>query len=621
MITNQDEKQATHGQLQTDNIIQCNDMLSGHACIGLALTATEAVSELFEYQLTLLVNTTTLDLTSLLNTTFSVNVANPAQNSQPRTFSGIINRCQQGEKLQHNNWCTYYLTLVPKLWQLTQNRHSRIFTDQTIPDIVTTLLKQAGYGGADYKMNLTNNTQYQKLPYCVQYDESDYDFIHRILSEAGIYYYFKPTDTGHQLICTDAIAGYQTAHLDFTQADNHYHRVMAGITQWHPVASSINDAVQLQADYQPELGPTNTQANYIAGSQQLPGLQQYHNASSQYKTNQTSNSDIQKTAISKDWQQRAKQLNSHKKQQQFIIQGQSTVANIMPAIDISCNVDGNDQQHFVTQVKHIVTAAANNRSLHNTAETPASYHNEFTCLAARASTNPIRFYPIPYQPKQAVGTQRALVIGRDATAKSDKPDVYADKLGRVKVKFFWPDDNNTSTWLRVNQAWAGELMGTHFLPRVGDEVLVDFIDGDINRPYVSGMVSNFQRPPIIDPSGADKTKSAIQSRSFSGAKSHKLEFDDTADNELLTLQSAHDMQIITENNRNDAIQTGNYYATVQQGQYTLNSAKKILLQVGKSQLVINPDNVQITVGGSQITVQTSEIELVSDDIKLNKKKS
>lgn len=520
------------------------------------LTATEEISGLFYVEVELLHEEnqagrkpTMVDAKELLGQ--AVTIAFTHRDATARTLSGIVNRFSQADR--DKRFTYYYATIVPNIWILTQNIQSRIFQHQTVPEI----LKKVFEG---FEVSYEIQRDLKPRNFCVQYNESDFDFASRLMEEEGIYYFFDHTGGTDKLVIADT----PQSHRDCPgKSELEYYLKM---TEEDVFVSSIGN---FKVDYQLQSGKvSNWDHNFelphnkldseqpslfnVGGNQKLEHYEYPGNYSRKYD------------GIDRSGGERPSDL------QNVFPDKQTTVENRMGALDAGYRIAGGygsfcgmtagykfklkghptgeyNTQYIITSITHQVE-----QSPTYTSEdiVPEPYTNTFDCIA-HGSGNPA-FLPLRRTPKPTVrGSQTATVVGPSGE------EIFTDKYGRVKVQFHWDRegkyDSDSSCWLRVVQSWAGNQWGSMFIPRIGMEVMVDFLESDPDRPIITGCVYNKETmPPYTLPD--EKTKMTIKSDSTKGGGGfNELRFEDKKGKEQIFIHAQKSMDIRVRNDRREFI--------------------------------------------------------------------
>ncbi|CAI8915932.1 type VI secretion system tip protein VgrG [Kosakonia quasisacchari] len=492
------------------------------------LTGHEALSEPFSFNLTLLGEDARLDRSKLLGQPVTLTL--PTQSlTTSRYLNGKVTRAGvRPVELSGTRYAAYTLTVESDLWPMKRDRNMRIFQGQTVPEIVKTLF-------SEYQVNvddqLTGN--YRVWDYCVQYQESSFEFVSRLMELEGISYYFRHQADRHMLVLNDA----DSKHETFPGYESiPYHSTTSGgvtdeegISQWAMEDSVTPGKLSLE-DYdfrQPNAWLFQARQNPASPNPgdidvyEWPGRFTQHSHGEKYAR-------IRQERWQVDHQQ---------------IGGSATATGIAPG--------------FVFTLRNAPFTGDNGDYLVTTAEYDFR-ENPYSSSDAGEIMHRIDFSVIPastpYRPEvktpwpRTYGPQTANVVGPLGES------IWTDRYGRVKVKFHWDrqskGDDTSSCWVRVSSAWAGQGFGGVQIPRIGDEVVVDFINGDPDRPIITGRVYNeSSMPPWELPAAA--TVMGFMTRSKDGNKDNAsyLFFEDKPGSEKVDLHAEKDMVVSVENDQ------------------------------------------------------------------------
>ncbi|TFV95239.1 type VI secretion system tip protein VgrG [Oxalobacteraceae bacterium OM1] len=512
------------------------------------LTGREALSACYRYELTCLSADLHLELKDLLGQPVELRLLQA--DGAARVLAGVVTAAQQlgGD----GGFAQYRLVIEPCLATLAQRVSSRVFQDQTVPQIVAAILDEHLAGNAvfaaafSYEDRLLNG--YPTRSYCLQYRESDLAFIERLLAEEGISYRFLFVDADdaiphHTLLLFDdnsALDGCSQSVIRFHRADGS--EADDTVTDWHGSRQLVAGATQLQTwDYQPAASIAASQDSRLAqgatGTALAATLTQYAPQVPYYASDMAA---LERYATRR---QQAADLAG----KQF--SGQGVVRTLTAGTwfelrehPLHDQDDPDDRQFVVTELQF--TAVNNLRPEDGNQEAP--YTNRFTAVRRRVPLMPQ--YTDRHAKPTALGPQTALVVG------PSHEEVYTDQYGRIRIQFHWqrrdehPDggaafDENASTWVRVVTPSAGAQWGLQHLPRVGQEVLITFLENDIDRPICTGVIHNGTHlPPTFSGQGslpANKALSGTKTKEHHGHGYNELLFDDTQQQLRVKLSSEH----------------------------------------------------------------------------------
>ena len=514
--------------------------LGDDALVLSAFAGHEEISRLFGYQLDFISDNGAVDATQIVgkNVTFSVAMADDS----PRYFNGFVSRFYAGDE-DGKGRRNYRAEVVPWLWFLTRTSDCRIFQSKSAPDIIQQIFKDLGF--SDFKAQLSG--KHPQRDYCVQYRETDFNFVSRLMEEEGIYYFFNHEKGKHTLVLADAKSGY----FDVPEKEVDYPRDPGSrakedhITRWEH-CYEFRTGKWAQTDYNFEDHP--------ARSAPLPAKLMMTNENTTVKLPDAKKYefyDYPGTFAKKDEGDGYTKLRMEEEEVEHdVVQAASNCRSFTPGgkFKIRHHIAKSEEGKgfVITLIRH------SGREHYESGEAvDFDYENSFECIPDSVVFRPARTSPRP----RIHGVQPAVVTGPAGE------EIYPDKHGRVKVQFFWDRegkrDDKSSCWIRVSQDYAGKAWGSVTIPRIGQEVLVSFLEGDPDRPIITGRVYNAdQTPPYPLPS--KKMVSGLKSYSTPGGGGYnEFIFDDTKGNELIREHGQfdkdstieHDLREHVKNNR------------------------------------------------------------------------
>jgi len=449
-----------------------------------------------------------------------------------RFFHGLVSRITRWDAGRGPDRQRYRVTVVPRLWTLRHTRHSRIFQEMTVPDIVHKVL-----GDAQVEHTLSLQGTYAKREYCVQYRESDLDFVSRLLEEEGIFYYFEHTEDGHKMILNDASVTCPAMQGEASVVYREPSKMVAGSESVHEFSArtEIQPGAVVLRDFhfvRPALDLTATSTD-PEGEHAL----EIYDYPARYEE-----PGIGKTLAKvrlEELRARVEMATGASNCRRLLVGHTFELAD-HPVAELN-------RKYLLLSVRY-VGHQPEVLTFEQSLVTPKEpYRNEFLCIPADVPFRPQRATPRPL----IAGAQTAIVVGPPGE------EIHTDEHGRVKVQFHWDregkNNDRSSCWIRVSQAWAGQSWGALYLPRIGHEVVVEFLEGDPDRPIVTGSVYNGQNPPPIWLPD-NKTQSTLRSNSSPGGDgSNELRFEDAAGREQIYLHAQKDFNIIVENDKTQEV--------------------------------------------------------------------
>ena len=487
-----------------------------------AFDATEGLSELFEFRIDASSKESSIDFDQILGHSCSVRLK--MGEGPDRYFDGIAVEARaigmQGDLY------AYQLLLRPSFWLLTRTYNCRIWHEKTALDIIKEVL---GQGKVDFRAATTRN--FPKLEYCVQYRESDFAFVSRLMESHGIYYFFEHSAGSHNMVLADAPSSHQPvpghASLRFaTKMAGRLHFREQCLFDWTAERRFRTGKVELR-DYnfrQPNAnmkGDANGTEKYNKSDMEL------YDYPGKYD-NQSDGRDYAEVRLG------AEQAQDHRRY------AEGDAASLFPGglfTLMDHPVGGENQQYLVVRCAHHFSEDLYRSSQTIAAAGDAPYQGHFEFLPRDKTFRAPITTPKPY----VHGPQTAKVVGRSQDQDGNEIDVDEDGHGRIKVRFHWDRDDKRSCWLRVAQMWAGGGWGGQFIPRIGMEVVVEFLEGDPDRPLVVGAVYNGDnRYPYSLP--GNKTQSGTKSNTSLGGNGYnEFMFEDAKNKEEIRLHAQKDL--------------------------------------------------------------------------------
>lgn len=569
---------------QADRWLKLTTPLGENALVPIRLEGRETLSKPYEFFIECVSPRSRIEPDAVLGKSHTVEIGH---GTALRRINGLVRALGPGAAWDRD-LRLYRLEIVPTLWLLTQTRNIRIYQEKSVIDIVKSVFSDNGLDDYDLAGIQENHP---KRDYIVQYRESDFDFVSRLMEEEGIFYFFEHKTDSHTLKLADTASAYVACELD--EIDYHPAGEVAGAIQsWTPRVRFRSGKWTLR-DYDFEKPSTNLTGdkNTILG----PGA----------FTHEVYDYPGRYTTKARGGELARLRMEAHEAGYS-LVDGESTVGTLMPGgvftIHMHPSADQNDKRFVLREVVHNATDFSH---ISGYSGPGSSYSNSFTCQPAETV-----FRPEPTTPKPVVaGPHTAMVVGPSGE------EIHCDKHGRIKVQFHWDrqgkNDEKSSCWLRVAQMMAGRNWGTLFTPRIGMEVVVEFLEGDPDKPMVVGCVYNGVNKPPYDLPG-NKTQSGFKSRSSPGggaADFNELRFEDKAGSEEIYFHAQRDFKRVVE--RDDTLDVErDETITVKRGDRTINvdlgseyteAQTSIEMKVGQNSIVI--DQSGITIKGLQVKIE------------------
>ncbi|MFO0445538.1 MAG: type VI secretion system Vgr family protein [Betaproteobacteria bacterium] len=540
-----------------------------------SMSGLEEVSRLFELRVVAVSEDPKISADAVLGKPAAVSIE--VADGQQRWFHGIV--AAFGIDGVDGRRFSYRLVLRPWLWLLTRSADLRIFQEKSVPDIVKQVF-------GDYASNFVSELKgsYQPRGYCVQYRETDFDFVSRLMEEEGIFYYFRHSKDKHELVLADA-SGTHVPLPGFDKVsyfeDEQALAERQGISAWH-MRHEIQTGKWTLSDYDFQKPATSLRSDTVASSRKHAesGLEVYD-----YPGGHAAKAGG-------DARARVRLDEASSRFTRYTGQGNTPGLAAGGSFSLVDHPRGDQNAKYIVLQTRIDAVQAGY-------EAGVEAETRFLCrFVAQSHADAFRPARITRKPVVA-GPQTALVVGPSGE------EIHTDEHGRVKVQFHWDrlgkKDAGSSCWLRVAQGWAGDGFGLLALPRIGHEVVVAFLEGDPDQPLVVGSVYNgTNKPPYALPE--HKNVTALKSRSTKGGKAadyNELRFDDTKGSEYLMLRAQRDRLDVVENDlhsnvvANATFHVGKDQAQQVDGEYELTVGKNHTAKVAEVwQLEAGKDVVQ-----------------------------
>ncbi len=560
----------------------------------------EEMGRLFEFTVDMMRNQSkgTVDVTSLLGKDMTVKIE--MADGSIRYLNGAVTLFKHTGFTQ--GIYTYQAILRPWLWYLTRKSNCRIFQDKTIPDIVKEIIQEHSYVNVEYKLEQS----YQALDYCVQYRESDFQYISRIMEHAGIFYYFKHDLGQHTLVITDNSNAYQTianyTEIPYFPPGNKEIRERDHIYEWlngHHIQSGAYET----NDYDFEAPSADLTKRTTDPKNHLHDNLEMYEYPGKY------------TDIGVGKQQvdvRIEELST----QYSLINGHANALSIQPGMQFTLTdfyFEEENTQHVIVGANY--TIQGDHYGSDNIPK-DTIFNVNFLALNSKQQYRPARLTPKP----TISGSQTAIVVGKQGE------EIWTDKYGRVKVQFHWDregeDNENSSCWIRVSYPTAGKKWGWVSIPRIDQEVIVSFLEGDPDQPLITGRVYNAeQMPPYTLPK--NQTQSGIKTRSSKDGVAdnfNELRFEDKKGEEEIYVHAEKDYNRVVENN--DTLKVG--FEKTDKGDQTVDiyNDRTVTLAQGNDALTLKMGDQTINIDAGKSTteaMQSIELKVGANSIKIDQK--
>ena len=560
--------------MQDERLFRLDTPLGSDVLLFKDMEGQEGISQLFSFHLNLLSEKPDISFKNIIGK--SVTLVVDLHDGKYRYINGIVSEFYQlsaGDPSISNNILSHYTaTVVPFLWLLTRTTDSRIFQHKSVPDIVEKIFGDNGV--QDYKLSLKGS--YSPRDYCVQYRETDFNFVSRLMEEEGIFYYFQHEDGKHTLILADDASEHKTCpEQGAARCKPH-----EGATYEEDMIDSLHVKQEIRAgkytlnDFNFEMPNTSLKLEEPSNQKLGPGEREYYDYPGLYGK-KSEGDNLSKIRMQEEEAQITTCYGASN--------CRAFTSGYKFKLEDFYRRDMNNKDYVLTRVRH---TGSQTYSI-GESDSGATYKNEFTCIPSDVPFRPVRVTPKPF----VRGAQTAIVVGPSGE------EIYPDKYGRVKVQFHWDregaKDDKSSCWIRVSQLFAGAGWGAMFIPRIGHEVVVDFLEGDPDRPIITGRVYHgANNPPYPLPD--EKTKSTIKTNSSPGGGGfNELRFEDKKGKEEIYLQGERDWNILIKNNKGQTIGVDD--------QLSVGNNQRITVGVNKAETIGAAK--ELTIGGAyQVSV-------------------
>jgi len=604
------------GATQKNRLAEITTPLGADRLLLTSFTAHEHLGRPFEIRVEAVSADADVDFNPAIGRTCCVRLRTEAD--KKRYFNGVlVEAAWVGTHLARQE---YELTLRPWFWLLTQASDNRIFQKMSVVDIIQKVFVDSGF--TDFENELKNS--YPKLEYCVQYRESHFNFVSRLMERFGIYYYFKHTEQKHVLVLADGKGSHKLVpelpKCRFLPTGDYLNEHEETISSWRSGRAFRTGKVTVNAfDFdKPNANLLHDQTQ--KGGYQHDGLEHYDFVE---KYKQGEEADLGQTLA------RAMLHSRQSEDRRRTAEGDA--ASIFPGGLTSLfnhSISAENREYLIVAASHAFVgegfASGHGEGSEN------SYHGQYVLQPSDRTFKA----PLTAQRPTMSGPQTATVVGPKGE------EIHTDKHGRIKVQFHWDRqgkrDDNSSRWVRVAQIHAGKGWGGLVLPRIGMEVVVDFIEGDPDRPLVVGTVYNGQNPaPYALPS--NKTQSGWKTRSSKGGGDsdyNELLFEDKKGAEFVRIHAEKDFETtvedketrtvkgknkknVGETTRQTTIEKGDDVADVKTGDQKIHVGNDYALKVDHNVLIKAEDSITLQCGQSTIVMKPGTITIKTPSLKVD----
>jgi type VI secretion system secreted protein VgrG len=557
-----------------------------------SMSGTEQLGRPFEFELELASEDHQIKSADIVGQNVTVRLE--LSEAKTRYFNGCISRFTQAPAT--GGLASYRATVVPWLWFLTQTADCRIFSEMTVPDIIKKIFRKHGF--TDFEDAMTGS--YRIWEYCVQYRETDFNFVSRLMEQEGIYYFFNHKNGRHSLVLADSASAHQP-YPDYTKI--RYHPANMGVsnedyisdwvfeTRVQPGSYALNDFdfMNTKKDLQARVKVTRKNAAANFEIYDYPG-------------------EYTKASHGEDYAR--KRLDELQTRYEVV-----TASSNARGICTGCTFTLTEHPRKDQNREHLITSANYNIDAgefysDSRAAGGFVYSCSFTAINTMQPFRPPRITPKPSIP----GPQTAMVTGPSGE------EIYTDEYGRIKVQFHWDrygeTNENSSCWIRVAQIWAGKKWGAIYIPRIGQEVIVEFLEGDPDHPIITGRIYNGQSIPPYDLPG-NKTMSTLKSSSSKGGEGfNEIRFEDRKGSEQIFVHAEKDRDIVVENNETHSVGNDRKKSVGKNESTSIGDNRTE--NVGKSESITIGENRTESVGKNEsISISENRDETVSKNESIN----
>lgn len=532
---------------QDNRFIAINSPLGKDVLLLKGIRMTEELGRPFVAHLDLRSETKDIDFKDIIgmNVTVRINLANGAV----RYLNGFIADFSQHGVPYEGSMNQYKATMVPWLWFLTRSADCRIYQNQKIQDIVKKVFDDFGF--SDYEFNLTGT--YPQREYVVQYRETAFNFVSRLLEEEGIYFFFKHEDGKHTMMIVDAPSAHEAAEGAATVVykpndgtSMSFDRVWEWMVEkrYFPGKASLTDF-----EFKTPSTPLLKDATTVVEFSNIDKFNWYDYPGGYFAA--ADGETLSKIRMEEFEAQHA--VSRAKGDARALFAGAKFALTEFP-------LDAVNMDYVCTASSF--SAQGDDFSTGGGGDDEDTFEITFSAIPAATQFRTPRTTPRP----RVGGPQTAIVVGTSGE------EIYTDEFGRVKVHFHWDrydeSNENSSCWIRVSHPWAGKKWGFVFLPRIGQEVIVDFLEGDPDRPIITGRVYN-QECAVPYELPANKTISTMKSSTTKGGEGfNEIRFDDDKENEVLFIHAQKNMHVRVLNDKFETIEN-DHHTMVKNDSFTL----------------------------------------------------
>ncbi len=595
---------------QNQRLAQLTTPLGADKLLVRSFSGHEEMSRLFHFELELISQDMNIKATDIVGKSVTLSILQ-ADGSSSSYINGYVSRFIQMPS--KHVYARYRAEVVPWLWFLTRTTDCRIYQTKEAKQVIEDVFSRFGF--SDYTFELHGS--YPQRDYCVQYRETSFDFVSRLMEEEGMYYFFRHESGKHTLVIADQKSSYKPCPY------KNQVRMEPGTSSGFGAQEDYVTEWERQYEFRPGKWaqqdfnfqtPTTSLMSNVSSVLPLQGISKYeiYEYPGEYE-NKGEGSRLTKLRMEED------------ETPYDTVQGEGYCRFFVSGHTFKLtHHERSDQvaEYLLTSITH----EAFQGGFFAEDEPGYSYHNRFSAIPNSVPFRPARITPRPV----VQGTQTAIVVGPSGE------EIYTDEFARVKVQFHWDrlgqKNENSSCWVRVTQTWASLKFGAIWIPRLGDEVIVDFLEGDPDRPLIVGCVYNARTKPPYTLPGKKEQSGFLTNSSKGGGGSNEFRFDDTKGSEEVWLHGQKDWNTVIENavtqtikmsDETMVIEKGNQSLTIKTGNQTntLNKGNQTTtLDMGNqsTQLKMGNQSTKMDLGKSEHeAMQSIELKVGQSSVKLD----
>lgn len=562
---------------QESRFISINTPVGANELVISSFSGTEYLSKPFNFRVELLSQNHDIKANDLLGKTVDIELK--LSSGESRYFNAYVSQFSAGGR-RSGGYRSYSAELVPWFQLLTLYSDCKIFQNKKADAIIKDVFGERGF--SDFEVNTTGT--FKEREYTVQYRETDFQFVSRLMEEEGMFYYFKHEQGRHVMVIGDSSSAYEAcaeSEAMYVEGEGYDDR----LTQWENEASLVSGKWS-QKDYNFETPSTNLFTT-VSTVLETPGLDKFEQYDYPGLYRNKNEGDTLTRIRMEEEESFHNEVNASGNYRSFFAGGTFSIGE-----HIIASEEG--KSYVITSISHQIR-----ESNYELGESGGfEYVNDFQCIPDSVKYRPPQTTRKPF----VQGPQTAVVVGPSGE------EIYVDEYGRIKVQFHWDrvgkKDDKSSCWIRVSQQWAGQKWGAIFTPRIGHEVIVSFLEGDPDQPIVTGCVYNAENMPPYD-LPANKTQSGWKTRSSKSggtANFNELRFEDKKGSEEIYIHAEKDQNNVVENDEttevgNDRTENVGNNETIEIGNNrTEKVGKDEKITIGANRNETVADNEDISIG-------------------------